>query len=263
MQTMKSFAAAVAAAIVVACGDGTGPVSTLAVQFRADAGASAAAHVVAGPQFALAGSADAQQVEIPGSNGTLEITAITLLLSELELDPVENGDCDADGEQCEEIEVGPFAAEVSLTGEPVTVASEAIEPGIYEEVEFEVEDLDADEGEDPSALEQLLEQVRLQFDDWPTNASMVVEGTFHPADGSTSRDFRVYFRAELEIELDFDPPREITDAGETITVELHLADWFRRPDGTVVDLSQFDFSTTSEVVEFELEIENGVSVEDD
>jgi len=260
---MKRLAAAVAAAVVVGCGDGTGPVPTLAVQFRADAGAAAAAQLVSGPRFALAASADAQQVDIPGSNGTLEITAITLLVSELELDPVENGDCGGDGEQCEEIEVGPFPVDVPLTGEPVTVAIGAIEPGTYEELEFKVEDFEADEGEDASALEQLLEQVRLQFGDWPGNASMVVEGTFHPADGSASKDFRVYFRAEIELELELNPPREITEAGQTVTVDLHLADWFTRPDGTVLDLSQFDYSTTGEVVEFELELENGVSVEDD
>ena len=262
MPSIKPVAAALAAAIVVGCGDGTGPAPTLAVQFRVVPGATAAAQLVSGPRFSVVGSADAQQLDVIGTNGTLHITALTLLLSELELDRVENGDCDADGEQCDEVEAGPFAVDVPLTGEPVTVASDAIEPGSYEELEFEVEDFDADEGEDASAFEQLLEEVRNQFADWPTTASLVVEGTFTP-EGGTPTSFRAYFQAEIELEMDLEPPLEITDAGETITVELHVADWFLQPDGTVADLSQYDFTTTGEVVEFELEIENGVSVEDD
>lgn len=267
MQSTKQHAVAsvgaaivVAAAIVTGCGDGTGPAPTLAVQFRVVGGTTVAAQLVSGPRFSVAGSTDAQQLDVIGTNGTLHITALTLLLSELELDPVENGDCEADGEQCDEIEAGPFAVDVPLTGDPVTIATDAIEPGTYEELEFEVEDFDADEGEDASAFEQLLAEVRNQFADWPTSASLVVEGTFTP-EGGTATSFRAYFRAEIEIELNLDPPLEITGAAETITVDLDVAGWFLRPDGTVVDLSQHDFTTTGEVVE--LEIENGVSVEDD
>lgn len=256
MQTLRLCAVALAAAFLFGCSEGTGPAPTLAVQFRVDPSTAASTQRV-GPQFSLVGGAGEQPFPIEGTNGTLDITAITLLLGELELDGSENGDCESEPAQCDEIEVGPFVVDVPLTGEPVTVASEAIEPGIYRELEFEVEDFDADEGEDGVTLEQLLETVRGRFDDFPSNASMVVEGSFTPTGGSAT-SFRAYFRAEIEIELALDPPLEITDGSQSVTVELHLADWFSGPGGTVTDLSQFHFASTGEVVEFELEIENGV-----
>jgi len=261
MHSMKQLTAAMAVALFAACGDGTGPAPTLAVQFRANGGSPPAAQQFVGPRYAVAGASGAFDLAIGGSNGTLDITAITLLLGQLELDGSDDGDCESDPAHCDEIEAGPFVVDVPLTGEPVTIANAEITPGLYRELEFEVEDFDADEGESAVTLEQLLETVRTRFADWPANASMVVEGTFTPT-GGTATTFRAYFRAEIEIELTLDPPLEITDASQSVTVELNLADWFGRPDGTVLDLSQFDFGTTGTVIDFELEMENGLTVGD-
>ena len=42
-----------------------------------------------------------------------------------------------------------------------------------------------------------------------------------------------------------------------VTVTVDPLAWFIRPDGTVLDLSQFDFDATGQVVEFEVEMEDG------
>ena len=42
--------------------------------------------------------------------------------------------------------------------------------------------------------------------------------------------------------------------------------WFSRPDGSVIDLSMYDYDETGAVLEFELEMENGfteIEIDDD
>lgn len=69
-----------------------------------------------------------------------------------------------------------------------------------------------------------------------------------------------YFEAEIEVELEFPTPLVVPDdLADGIQVELHPEVWFTNPDGTVRDLSQLQ----DEVVEFELELEDGFELEFD
>lgn len=82
---------------------------------------------------------------------------------------------------------------------------------------------------------------------------MLVEGSFTPTGGAPT-DFRVFFEAEIEVEIAF-PGHGLDLSGETdavATVVLDPAGWFSRPDGSVVDLSQF----SGQIPEFEAEIES-------
>ena len=64
------------------------------------------------------------------------------------------------------------------------------------------------------------------------------------------------------MEFDLDPPLDITDtAGGSVVVEVSPDRWFIQADGSVLDLSAFDFTTTGQIVEFELEIEDGFDLE--
>lgn len=97
---------------------------------------------------------------------------------------------------------------------------------------------------------------------------MVVVGTFTPAtpaDGAqpaqAGRFFQVYFEAEIEVELAFSPPLVIDGGARSVVVELLPHVWFKRPDGTVLDLSRFDFAATGRIVEFELEMAKGIELE--
>ena len=88
---------------------------------------------------------------------------------------------------------------------------------------------------------------------------MVVIGTFTPTDGDPV-DFATYFEAEIEVELEFATPLTVPDdSNEGIVVALHPELWFARSDGTVRDLSQLQ----DELVEFELELEDGFELEFD
>ncbi len=146
--------------------------------------------------------------------------------------------------------------------------NEQIPAGLYDELEFEVEDLevDADDPEDAAdaaLIEALLKAIRDTFPDWPAEASMLVVGSYTPAPGGgTPTSFSTYFEAEIEVEFDLVPPLEITEsAGGSVVVDVSPDRWFIQADGSVLDLSAFDFTTTGQIVEFELEIEDGFDLE--
>ena len=270
MRCMASAVATVlvAAAAVLSCSDPAAPGASVAIRFRTGTPVASTARVGSPLSFSLMNGA--QDVVVAGSNGTLTITDIRLIVDELELQSSDAPDCpDDEGQQsgCEDVEVGPLAAQVPVNGDPVTVASDAIRPGSYTELEFEVEDLEVDAGEpddaaDAAALQALLATLRQTYADWPESASMVIVGTFTPTGGSAIA-FRAYFTAEIEVELAFTTPLVVAETNRSVTVDLQPNLWFANPDGTVWDLSQFDFATTQQVVEFELQIEDGLEVEID
>ncbi len=75
-------------------------------------------------------------------------------------------------------------------------------------------------------------------------------------------EFTTYFEAEIEVEMDLDPvltivSGEVQAGGATITILLMPDVWFRRADGTVWNLADLQ----DELVEFELEIEDGFKLE--
>ena len=257
---------------IAACSDGTGPDpdtgAAVAIKFGTAGATLASAY--AGPAMAAAMAASAAQASlITGTNGTLDITDIRVIVEEFELEPVEVSDCDVEPEPagCKDFEARYFFIDVPLTGVPVTVVRENIPAGLYDELEFEVDDIEVDdddpeESADASLIAALFTKVRADFPDWPEKASMVVVGSFTPTGGSAV-DFRVYFEAEIEVEFDLIPSLEVTEEGvsRSIVIELRPDMWFLQDDGTVMELSEFDFPTTGQLIEFELEIEDGFELE--
>lgn len=219
--------------------------------------AFAAGSTASGSTAATAGASDA--LVLSGPNGTLELTTIAFIVAELELD------CDDDrSAPCAEFEAPPTFVDLPLGSGSVDVTSRVIPAGTYDELEFEVEALDVDDDnlweQDQSAA--LLAEIRQTFPAFPEDASMVVEGVFTPS-GAAPRPFLVYFEAEVEVELDLEPPLTIEADGSSsrsLVVDVHPALWFVRGDGVVRDLSQFDGT----VIELEVELEDGfVAVEFD
>jgi hypothetical protein len=215
-------------------------------------------------------TANAQELTITGSNGTLSISDIAFIVNEFELergnDACDRVDNSGPGnndhlrpDDCEEFEVGPFFVKLPLTGS-VSVVRQEVPPGAYSELEFEVEDLDVDDEADEdmmAALPNLRSQIQSAgFANWPDSATMVVVGTFTPT-GGTARPFTVFFDAEIEIELRFNPPLLVEQAERTVTVEINPTAWFRASGNRVVDLSQFNFATTSRLLRFEVELRDG------
>lgn len=261
------------AGVLAGCGgDGAGPTAQVSIRFAAGA-APAPAAGRSSASFSVFGTGAPNELVITGSNGTLRITDIRVIVDEFELERTETVNCDVEPEPagCADFEQRFLFVDVPVVGEqPVTVAAQAIPAGTYEALEFEVEDLetDADDPEDAAdatlAL-ALLNTIRTTggFSDWPAKASMVVVGSFTPT-GGTARPFRVYFEAEIEVEIEFLPPLTVTEGvSESFSIQLSPQLWFLNADGTVRDLSLDDFATTGRLVEFELEIDDGFDLEID
>jgi hypothetical protein len=244
---------------LAACADATasGGSDQVGVRFNVVAGAAAApamASAVAFDHVPVTGP-----VTLTGSNGTLVIQDIRLIVSELELDRA-GAACSGEGDSddCEEFEGGPFLVNL-LDGGPSQVVNALIPPGSYTRFEFEVEDVEADEDDDSgerAAMQAILTQVRQAYPAFPSDASMVVHGTFTP-NGGASQSYTVYFDAEIEVELEFATLFRVPEDGQ-INVNLDPAAWFR-PGAQVLNLAALN----GELIEFHSEFEHGIEVEDD
>lgn len=239
---------------------GPGSDSTVGVAFKTASDGSAS---VSGINASLSGAPDASAaIQFSGTNGTLEFETAHIVVSEFELERVD-AECDSveNEDACEEFEADPQFLELPLDGGTAVAVNQTVPPGEYDELEFEVDDLeDDDEGDDHSAEQQLLQDIRSQFADWPENGTLRVSGTFTPADTTEdARNFTAYFEAEIEIEKEFSTPLVIEEGtgNQTVTVTVDPSVWFTMADGSVVDLSQYDFESTGSVAEFEVEMENG------
>lgn len=236
------------------CESSTAPGVSGAVRLAAPAVAGASLETPAG-------------LSITGSNGTLVITDITMIVNELELRRESVADCDdsSGSGDCGSFESEFFVADVPLGSGTVTVAADRIAKGTYTALEFEVEDLEVDADDDASdaaRVAAVLTQVRTRFANWPAGASMRIAGTFTPT-GGAPQDFVVYFDAEVEVERLLNPPLVVDDAFTGLTVDLRPDLWFRNSDGTVRNLALSHFPTTSSLVELEVELEGGIEIEID
>lgn len=274
---MKSFVrrastAALTLATAAACSDATGvetgtPVS---VSFRV-AGPAAAPVGSQGPATASGPLRVGGPLEISGSNGSLSIDDIYIIINEVELDPAD-GSCDdveVSGDDCPEFEAPPRFLNLPLDGEPIAAVTAVVPPGSYKQLDFEIEDLEDDE-DDPAeaaAIAAVRTQILDQFPDWPRKASMMIVGSFAPSTGG-SVDFRTFVDAEIEIEMDLVPNLVIAEDGSAsreLTVNVRPDIWFTREDNTVVPLHLYDFVQTQRLLEdLEVEMENGfIEIEHD
>lgn len=212
------------------------------------------------------GSAFESSLMISQSNGTLELTGIRLIVAELELDQ-SGDDCETtegEDESCDSFEVGPFFVDLPLDNSAVTAAASEVALGSYKELEFEVENLESDSDDDSQKeqqIEALLNEIRTDgaYSEWPDAASMGVVGTFTPAGSAEAVPFKVYFDAEIEVEIEFATALTISEegVGPGISVQVNPEAWFVTAKG-VRDLSQHNYVAAEEnLVSFEVEIEKG------
>jgi hypothetical protein len=201
-----------------------------------------------------------------GTNGTLTIDEIRLIVSEVELER-EDDACVGDdhgsddiGDSCEEFNAGPRFLDLPLDGQPIEVTTDLVPAGIYEEFEFEIEDLEDDEDDtvEGALIAAVRAQVLAAVPDWPEEASVLVTGSFTPTSG-TATDFRVFMKAEIEVEMALVPPLVIEGgaANRDVTVDIEPDIWFMLPGGAVLDLTQYDFDATGQLLEFDVEFEDG------
>lgn len=178
-------------------------------------------------------------LRVDGSNGSLVLTELAFVVDEIELEGTRG---------TEDFEQGPLLLESLLDGPEIAVSSRQIPPGQYDDLEFEI-----DEGED----DDIMQDIRSVFGDWPDDATIRVSGYFERPGGEI-RDFTVYIEAEIEIEMDLTPPLIVEEFDEEVlVVTLAPALWFTRGDGSVLDLSEWEYISGSDLPELEVEIEDG------
>ncbi|MCS3828941.1 hypothetical protein GGP91_001000 [Salinibacter ruber] len=258
---LAPLALAVALVVAVTGCDSTGPSTSGGGEVQV--GFSTASSSSPSSTTALAKAASDPLV-LSGPNGdSLDIHDIRLIVDKVKLEQDSDDDAGSDGTEVEierEVEVErPSFLDLPLQESEISpVAAGDVPEGTYNEFEFEVDDLDDDEGN----ARALLSEIRNgdEFPNWPEDASMVVVGTFTPADG-TPTSFTAYFAAEIEVERELQTPIEVTGEGfsRQLVVRLDPARWFKGTDGSPRDLSRSDFEQTDTVVEFEAEFEEGVS----
>ncbi len=265
-RTLLRTVSGVAATIALgACGDSTGVDGPRQVSLSFQVGSSTSLAAVSmvtppadGPQR-VAGP----PLTLEGTNGTLQIDEIRVIVAEVELDG-EDDACE-DGtpstDDCADFEAPPRFLDLPLDGQPVAAFTSLVPAGTYDELEFEIEDLEDDEEDTEFAAEiaALREAILDEFPDWPREATALVVGSFTSPTETTS--FRVYLEAEIEVERDLVPPLVVADDGSDgidLTVDIRPDIWFGSSDGTVLDLSQYDYDATGQLLEFEVEMEDGI-----
>lgn len=251
----RIFSILVAAGTLAACGDSTGVDggATVGVAF-----ATTSSTVAAGTSAFVEGG-QPSAFTLPGTNGTLVIESIHVIVSEIELEgSLASCEDDLDDDGCEEVERGPFLVEIPTDGSSLLVATAAVPLGTYNELEWEVEDLDFEDDDDQQETATVRADIESIFGAgvWPSEASMAVTGTFLAEGETTPTPFTTFFAAEIEVEMDLVPPLELTAEGASreLTIVLSPDVWFRNIDGSVMNLA----ALSGELVEFEAEFENGV-----
>lgn len=179
-------------------------------------------------------------LRVDGSNGSLVITELSFIVDEVELEGTGG---------TEDFERGPIFIQSLLDGPVVAISSGQIPPGRYDELEFEIDEADDDD--------DFMDEIRLVHADWPEDATIRLAGVFQDADGE-SRDFMVYIEAEVEIEMDLEPALIVDEFDEEVLVVSMAPElWFTRGDGTVIDLSAWNYISGTDLPELEVEIEDG------
>lgn len=248
--------------LLAGCSDAAGPAAGAKVAVKFGRAASSASLAVATSRSAQVGTGSNGSLIVQGTNGTLTITNVSFIVAELELECVGEDDGPPGSASCAEFKAPPSFVRLPLSTGVVDVANAGVPTGSYDELEFEVENLEADSDDDASERSQiaaLRTMIRAAHPDFPDRASMIVEGTFTPSGTTQPIAFRTYFDAEIEVEMGLTPPLSISDAGanRALAVDVQPALWFRRSDGTVMDLSRLDYTRTRELVGFALEMQRG------
>jgi hypothetical protein len=201
MDMKRTLALLASAALLAGCSDSMAPGSQVSLSFS---GGQATAAPNAG--FYAAPSAGA---------AALVITKAEVVLREIELKRVEVVNCDVipEPDGCEKFEIGPVLIDVPVDGTTATEVAIDIDPGMYDELEFDIHKVSGDDEEDATFVATYPQMADL---------SIRVEGTFDGVPFTFTTDL------DVEQEHDLVPAIEITEnTGSTnVTVSLGLSQWF-------------------------------------
>ncbi|MDR8389564.1 hypothetical protein NC796_00355 [Aliifodinibius sp. S!AR15-10] len=209
-------------------------------------------------------ASDHDSVIVDGSNGSLQLDDIRFIVGKFKFEYEDDGCAEADtseGPDCEEFEAEPFFVDLPLNEDTLSLANDEIGAGLYKKIEFEVKDLDFENEEEGEEQEHqaLADSIRSEFPEWPDEASMIITGTFTPTDGDP-HPFKIFAKAEIEIEHEFEPPLEVTDDNmqKVVSVNINPARWLQQEDGTVINLGKYDWDEHGELLEFSAKFKDSI-----
>jgi hypothetical protein len=172
---------------------------------------------------------------VVGPNDELVLQKVQLVFGKLELDRSGASDCvgeidddsddrggddhDAMNGECEEVELDPLLVDVPVDDALHPVINVPLPEGTFAELEAKLrpaaERFTSFNAANPNLV----------------GKSVRVEGTFK----GTAFVFTSAVRSKLEME--FDPPLVIDETTKNATVAIDVRNWFRNPDGSVIDPS--------------------------
>lgn len=231
---MRTHIAVLLTVLGLACDDAAAPPAPadIAVAF-----ASAATTVVPGEPLIL-----------DGTNGTLRVDSILLLVGRVRIDDGENACTPPTASPC--VTFGDIGlVPLPLAFDPHVVRSiDVSDVTPLTTIRFEVRPLGQIE-------ESVASDVRATHPEWPDSAAALVTGTFRRA-GDAPAPFRSYLLASFEMAAPILGPAPRADSLTFIIAANPLA-WFSRPKGEVLELSYFDHATTGRFVDFRQIMEDG------
>lgn len=209
MMLKRAFPVIAAVALAAACGDGTGPGSdgTVSLSFTTQPGGSAA-------QLSQTALLD-ETITLGGD--VIVITRAQIVLREIELKLQNDDGCESlgmnDDDGCEEFSTDAMLVDLPLNGQVATEITIVPDPGVYDEIDFEVHKPESG-GDDDAFL-----ALHSDFE----GVSIRVQGTFNGESFTYESDL------DVEQENQLNPPLAITETGVGTNVTMHvdLSTWFR------------------------------------
>ncbi|MGM0745325.1 hypothetical protein, partial [Rhodohalobacter sp.] len=147
---------------------------------------------------------------------TLEIQEVKMFIEKMELESITDDSSD--------FEIENFIADLPLDGSPLVITEKQIPAGLYDEFELEIEKPDDDDVQvnDPD------------FRDETGSYSMVVKGLFN------GEEFTFRSSEDFEIEMDLNPPLEVTETeSSTLVISIDVDSWFTGSNGETLDPKEF------------------------
>jgi len=210
------------ALMAAGCSDSGAPSTAGQVRFNlASTPAPAAVSLGSGSLAVVAAPATYTDAE----GNTLTITSAQIVLREIELERAGVDDCAPPGvedDSCEKLELGPVLLDVPLgTAGAATQFTVAVEPGTYDEVEFEIHKPSDDD-------DAAFVAAHPEFND----VSIRVTGRFN----DSAEEFIFTSDLNVETEIDLQPPLVVGESGAAdLTLLVDLDAWFRTGAGTLLD----------------------------
>ncbi len=166
--------------------------------------------------------ANTNQLKTTGDTSGIAIDEVKLFIEEMELESIQD--------DCLDFEIKNFIVNLPLDGSPLIITETEIPAGLYDEFELEIEK--------PDDVDVIVND--RDFRDETGSYSVVVKGLYN------GEAFMFRSSEDFEIDIDLNPPLEISETGNSvIVISVDLNSWFKGDNGE--DLDPKDFNNTERI----------------